>query len=1313
MIQKEDRRILASSGLVAADRAGVASVELSMQHEKEIRAIVADITASASFAETLQKTEKKQGRNEALRAVLPARVKKAEEDALRFADYIAAGAAVNPVLFRVQYNKLMRLAGEILGGEHQQIDDTLFQNNKVQIPVVDMGNVQGGEKKKTEPDLEVQKPQKEPKPQGEKPGKKTEEQTQEAGEESRMLKAIERMASDLGRRARNVRQQASRAHTEAEAIVAGPFRGDADFVALIRKTTLEAAEAASELERLSVRANGLVNEARTAGRRRREVILNEIEALPVLDIERNADVVLEHFYALPRGQREHALGEMLDIRDILHQSSSERSAEAERLLKDARAAARSRNDADLMRLLGEMQALVRAPEPVVDAALATVPDASVAKSAKPDRYRPEVRKDIKVLSREQRKLLGGFSAAVDSLGTSPPPDDISAFDAEYPESRLIEIASILAVPPKNRNGDDLDFLREAREAFIAVVRMSPEVALSHLSESVSQPAPAPEPYVVPEPIAELDPVPESAVVLATSRDADASSANVAADVSSKDPGTALMVSGPTALTPYRRPDRIRRTRLPAASDRSNDASSSSDASAPEVSTAESVAPITDALSRETEDVIVSPAPVAATPMSEPEMSVRRMAAEPVISRDLPRKKLHRPPHDSRLLLIPTPTREDFVEEDLVRAVPPVAEAQWEEDEGEATSSIDLLERRTQINAILEHVAVRSVWRENIHDLSEVETPLSSLHSDAERRNYIRRQLLLNGGTEGLSVRNLIAQVRHHDAVRAMFDLMLLQLEGLSVEQRRAVLAQELVPAPEMRRTASETTRSVPEAPRVPSPRRARERHEPGPGSLSPAEEGRAPRARGGISERETKNESIWSRASSWLKKETGDVYRVHVKGELTQAERQENAPTLSRQAMLAGGVLSGALSFYGVAFPIDALRYMSQRYFVGSERQEIAEAVSEAIARRRGGEKGVSAVDRLPERDAAIQIRIEKSRYLTDAQKKTMLDELHGAVNTFSTETSLRNEHLSREVGRILDHTIRTRISAEKVGKEALNSLFTITGAHLLRAPAYGMVSIFERWNALTRESPESPAADRLQSLVAVGFTEWWDKARGKSGRLAQAAAIGTAARFVGMSFVGGKAVGDLAVGAFEFAERNNIIGALLDGWQKIEAAYSASDAPKFLRNMFTDAGHHAVEKVEILDADPGNDESEPFTPEDTISDIVMAPERIPVEAVVGDKGSITGTFLAAVDAHPDLLQGLERTALEDDYAAKLLVRRLAAKDGLLDYWLSEKAVGNLAIVPRYDTDGLHAAFLNPKTGSAYSIAELKDMGWLVKVGNA
>lgn len=673
------------------------------------------------------------------------------------------------------------------------------------------------------------------------------------------------------------------------------------------------------------------------------------------------------------------------------------------------------------------------------------------------------------------------------------------------------------------------------------------------------------------------------------------------------------------------------------------------------------------------------------------------------------------------------------------------------------------ERKKRVTSILQSLSSRTLWKSDLV-LSGDEQALAAMDLDAERRNYLRAQLFLNGTEEGLFFQRILVQARDEAVVRERMISLLLEVQGLTPAQRRMVFEQEPLltsvvveeeheePSPEVH----EEEGSV--ADQAPKPEEARQDEAPSseerasvsgesgnvppppsePGPVPPFEEGE----RGERGKREEK-ESLFARMRKWTRErarefEDTDIYRVHIKGEKTLRELRGDAPTLSPKVMLAAGIGSAAMSYFGVAFPFDGLRYLTQRHFVGKERDEISRAFHEALARRRR-EGEVSDQERVRERQQALRSRVESSRYLTNAQKRDLLDQLFAQEETLAAQVSPRHEYLTREVGRILEHAIRTRLTSEKVLKEAVNtslaiasvaaapiSLFGVVGWSALRAPAYGAVSVYERWNHLTREKPDSPAGERFKATITKGFTDWWSRAKGEGGRMAQAAAFGTAARFVGMSMVGYEALGGSGISdLFTLWERKESLyppqDSDLSGRSLLELVSGQREQVSLPQEESNSAGVSIPEPLlgDVLPDDvraegsAGLSQFEAPLSGDASSEIVLSPDRIPSEALVNKGDGITQVLLSGIEARPDLLRAADQSVFQDDYASALFLKRLAAKEGLLDYWVSDQAIGELAIVPTYDAAGeLHISFLNPESGSAYSLEELKEMGWLTKASH-
>lgn len=620
--------------------------------------------------------------------------------------------------------------------------------------------------------------------------------------------------------------------------------------------------------------------------------------------------------------------------------------------------------------------------------------------------------------------------------------------------------------------------------------------------------------------------------------------------------------------------------------------------------------------------------------------------------------------------------------------------------------------------------------------------LSISQSSATVRNFMRRDArACIQNPQSLLQRDFMYLLLEEDQKKHLLLELIRLIESCSVEEREQILAPESVPVlwkKTPRENREEPLVPVPPVPeRAPQPSRPVLPQAPEPGPLtaeaflddgedsSHDEVQDVPPASHKVAK-----PNILERVRAWVNPATEAVrdsyiVRTHIRGEITEKEQLGTSRTLSRPAMIAGGIASAAMSYfaqYGIALGADVVRFSTQRYFVGKERDEIGSAFKEAIDRHKELQARGEEVDY---RYDALETRVHASRYLTIAQKDELLSQLRSAHETFVRADKPEEERLSREVGRILEHTIRTRVSADKVVKEAFNTTLAIAGFQFLRAPAYAGIGLAARYAELRHERPEISGMNRLSAVVHEGFTDWRERFAGKRGRFAQAAAVGTLFRFAGMSatFVEG-------------IEDSEFIHKIFHAWEQKESAYPPGDV-----GISSDPEvYHRVEAVHVQashspEVAPPNDapslRHEPPSPlpeapsgtHETIPDhvaspidhgtsegVVLDPRNIPGEALPHKGDGITQALLAAVEARRDLLRDVDARQLNDDATAALLVRRFAARDGLLHYWLSEKAIGHVAIVPIYDAEGVgHISFLNPQDGTAYSAEELKSLGWLVK----
>lgn len=1175
---------------------------------------------------------------------------------------------------------------------------------------------------------------------------------------SEALQGIEEWSGRIAKDTERIRRQAVESRGRADVIAAGPFGVQESFVKSIKNAATEVEAKASELEAFRDRAAALLAEAQTADEPRRAEILAEIQAMSFVDLARDVGLAVDYIQSGALVQERQRIG--AEIQDILASLSDAKRIQGDKIAGKIRQAVKGQKDDKLMGLLVEMQELEQAPEPesetseritnllgrieeVVPTTWADILDFDgddvVTFITVFERLRGEYEQLRAVASGEDKFValqqvfdvaMGVYDffskkkaekaaaadpeAAADPDTSSPGPEAAGDKKRERVEMSGENIAKLrsfieavqrydrLSQDPRNQPGASKKYTKEELDAF--------DKELDGIRDQYT----------------ENDAL-EIAQILVAARTAVRKKRMSMPDGLSKAAREAfLSFFGGGMLSPEKFVQEYRKaSEREAAESGGAENASASDASE---------------TSREAEE--------RAEGEEASEGRADESSDEPV-------------PEDDE------PSEEGVTDEDMDADL---GEEEPEPEAGERpeTGAEEQRERRKRVDALLAGLSAQDLWRDDVLDLVEDEESLFGFSRDELRRNYIRSKLFLDGETEGVFFDQLVAQSSNPDEARKVLRAILAEIKGLTVEQRREIFAAEAVtveaeweeeggpeaPDPDKKRAPDPDAPPPPPGPEAP-------RGSPAPGPAPESEPGPIPPPGAG-SERgrpSPEKETVWTRMRNWARPITdSDIYRVHMKGEKTRAEMDGSAPTLSRPAMVTGAVLSGALSYFGVALPVDGIRYLGQRWYVGNERNEISLAFRAALEERRKRESGAPESLGVTERSDALRRRVSDSRYLTDAQKQELLIKLKGEEDSFVSATSPYDEHLNREVGRILEHSIRTRISEEKVLKEAMNTLFMVSGAQFLRAPTYGAISLYERWNRLTREVPESKAGDRLRSAVSGGFDEWWSEAKGNKGRLAQAAAFGTAARFAGIgatlveSAVGSGFIGDI-LGAWESkepsypAEASGLSQESLDeinervrGAADVSSLPDVPDAPE--TPVIPDGPVELPESdaAPVPDATPDfgesfsdadiDDDFEPVPggdvqalPEESIPDaesvpdaeVILSPEKIPSESLVGIDAAhngITQALLSGVEARPDLLRAAEQAALGDDYTAALLMRRMAAKDGLLGYWFSEGAVGNVSVVPTYDTEGIpHIVFLNPETGTAYSVDELKALGWLIKAG--
>lgn len=431
----------------------------------------------------------------------------------------------------------------------------------------------------------------------------------------------------------------------------------------------------------------------------------------------------------------------------------------------------------------------------------------------------------------------------------------------------------------------------------------------------------------------------------------------------------------------------------------------------------------------------------------------------------------------------------------------------------------------------------------------------------------------------------------------------------------------------------------------------------------------------------TRVRSGWDYVVSLGKNKTTEFLRTQFVGELTDVERGERPLTkLEITERVAASLAGAAATTFGVMLPVDAARYMSQRYFVRREREAIGEALRAAVQER-------VASDGVGQRAADLAARIEASKYLTPEKRRVLQERLEQVMERHAEEKGQIDKAFAKEAGELLSDAIRTRITGTKVVKESVNTALMLSGLSVLRGGAYGAIALAERWRAMTKEATPERGQMRIKQFIIEGFTEWSKKFAGSEGRnwterrLNQVQALSVLLKAAGLAHVTLEALPEAAEAVHGYLE-------------KVFAHFEGGLAPV----------HEAPLNVvtEVPEVQPA---------EHAVEQTIEAPvAMVPETGIVKAEDGITQVLARMIERNP---QAYGYSGSDDDYLmhrfAVLRARDLAQKVGVMDLRLTAEAIDHLAIVPEKHGDSLTATFLDAATGHKIGADELVKLGYAVK----
>ncbi|MFZ2681872.1 MAG: hypothetical protein WAZ14_02160 [Patescibacteria group bacterium] len=496
----------------------------------------------------------------------------------------------------------------------------------------------------------------------------------------------------------------------------------------------------------------------------------------------------------------------------------------------------------------------------------------------------------------------------------------------------------------------------------------------------------------------------------------------------------------------------------------------------------------------------------------------------------------------------------------------------------------------------------------------------------------------------------------------------------------------------------------------------------------------------------------WSGAMDYIRHGWQRVVDEEIYGELAP---QELDPTVKvgkteKGAHLLAGLLSGVSSTMGLAVIPDAVRYVTQSRAASAEGLQLKQAIKEAARAKSRlfgvdapeGETAEAKRERLlqghAERRAELEAKIQKSKRMTPKVKEALLARLALVLSDFEDESAKLKatsdqeidvgihaelERLEASTGKFLDAHLTSKVSAAKVGREALNSAIALSamatgagtiymGMHALRGPAYAAGAIFEKYRQQTREFAlgERQVEANLKSAVNEGFAEWSKQLALGSSYTDKRKAIGTAVRVLGFGLTGAETVfegaldrglGDVAGEALKEATGLEIDQLLEAGVKQAKAAlkevFAQFATPQEI-NLGETTDWEPVPEVPVLDESPVFRGEIPLG--SRIEDILESGE-----AVVQAKEGITYPLRRVIEANPEAYGFDPDKGLSPSMFAKLKAVEITNRDGQMKQWLTSKAVDKLNLFPELVEGEWHIAAV--VEGKKLSLSDLQKLGFI------
>lgn len=307
---------------------------------------------------------------------------------------------------------------------------------------------------------------------------------------------------------------------------------------------------------------------------------------------------------------------------------------------------------------------------------------------------------------------------------------------------------------------------------------------------------------------------------------------------------------------------------------------------------------------------------------------------------------------------------------------------------------------------------------------------------------------------------------------------------------------------------------------------------------------------------EAKSENAAETTAKASFKETMEkFYKKHLKGERLPSEEETDISRTEALKHAGISMIGVAASIGGVKLLADLPRWLVQKYYTTQEQKRLSSSFEAGEASVENKEPE----DAIKEKATALEKAIDDSKYLSVAQKEKLKTDMRGVQDRYDQDLTMTRKGRAEAVAKLLDETIQTRVKGVTVVKEALNTVLITTGLSTLRAAGYWAVSVYERYQKVSKEKKEGKRSESLaKELVVNGFKETWSKLsfKGEGTKrekvMAFVAASGTIMRFVG---IGGAAFNEIAGRGVSEA-----IDGMLSAWEQKSATEFISD--NFERNL-------------------------------------------------------------------------------------------------------------------------------------------------------